>query len=79
MNSKEIMPEEAYERAEKFLPWNAYKLTFSTHIQPNWIENTPTNALYLEESNQLEFIEDKCIGCLLCIDSCPRHAIEENK
>ncbi|MHA1491215.1 MAG: 4Fe-4S binding protein [Promethearchaeota archaeon] len=39
----------------------------------------PTDALYLEESDQLEFIEDKCIGCLLCIDSCPRHAIEENK
>ncbi len=40
MNSKEIMPEEVYERAEEFLPWNAYKLTFNTHIQPNWIEKT---------------------------------------
>ena len=37
-----------------------------------------TEALTMDENYQLEFAEEKCIGCNLCIDSCPRFAIEES-
>jgi NAD-dependent dihydropyrimidine dehydrogenase PreA subunit len=36
-----------------------------------------TGALHLKENDELEFTKEKCIGCLLCLDSCPRHAIKE--
>ncbi len=40
MNSNKEITYEDYKRAEKFLPWNAYKMAFNTHIQPNWIEKS---------------------------------------
>ncbi|MFX0138154.1 MAG: DPP IV N-terminal domain-containing protein [Candidatus Hodarchaeota archaeon] len=40
MGSNGKLNRKAYERAEKFLPWNAYKLTFNTYLQPNWIDKT---------------------------------------
>ena len=36
-----------------------------------------TDALHFNSEDRLEFSYEKCIGCLLCLDSCPRYAIEE--
>ncbi len=38
----------------------------------------PIDALQLDEEFLLVFYEDKCIGCLLCLDACPRFAIEKS-
>ena len=37
----------------------------------------PTGALRLNDTDKFEFLKEKCIGCLICIDSCPRKAINE--
>ncbi|MHA1250622.1 MAG: ATP-binding protein [Candidatus Helarchaeota archaeon] len=37
-----------------------------------------TGALYYDEEYKVCYDPEKCIGCLLCVDSCPREAIQEN-
>ncbi|TXT63771.1 MAG: putative NADH:ubiquinone oxidoreductase chain I-like protein [Promethearchaeota archaeon] len=37
------------------------------------------DALHYKDDETIDFAEDKCIGCLICIDSCPRGAIKESK
>ena len=39
----------------------------------------PTDALYFKDDFSVEFTEGKCIGCLLCIDSCCRFANQESR
>ncbi|MFO8017674.1 MAG: 4Fe-4S binding protein [Promethearchaeia archaeon] len=38
----------------------------------------PTDALHFDEEDKLNYSEGKCISCLLCLDSCPRNAIDES-
>ncbi|MBD3353157.1 MAG: hypothetical protein GF364_16870 [Candidatus Lokiarchaeota archaeon] len=35
-----------------------------------------TGALCFDEDSKLKFCEDKCVGCHLCVDACPRQAIK---
>ena len=35
-----------------------------------------TGALYYDEERKRSFDEGKCVGCKLCVDGCPRDAIE---
>ena len=37
----------------------------------------PTEALFFSKDFKLEYSYEKCIGCLLCLDSCPRFSIEK--
>lgn len=34
-----------------------------------------TGALYFDAELKRQFVENKCVGCKLCINACPRHCI----
>lgn len=38
----------------------------------------PTDALHFNDEYRLEYDDEKCIICLLCLDGCPRFAIKQN-
>ena len=37
-----------------------------------------TGALHLDKDYRLKFTQEKCVGCLICLDCCPRMAIKES-
>lgn len=38
----------------------------------------PVDALYFNDEWRLEYNEEKCNKCSLCLDACPRFAITKN-
>ena len=55
MNSNKEITYEDYKRAEKFLAWNAYKMAFNTHIQPNWIGKSDRFWYVSKDQNEKRF------------------------
>ena len=55
MESNSGINYEDYKRAERYLPWNAYKMAFNTHIQPNWIEKSDRFWYISKDQNEKRF------------------------
>ena len=54
----QALPAERYARAERFLPWNAARLTFGMGIDPQWIDDATAPDL-VTAREQLQALADE--------------------
>lgn len=79
------VPDEKMDIVTKELKKNAVKIRRAIDIDEELcvdcgacISLCNTGALYFDEACERKFNENKCVGCLLCVDACPRVAISSN-